>query len=149
MDAALAFDPATLSADLSITDGQIATDADLETAVILSLFCDRRAEADDDVDGNPADRRGWWADAYAAIDGDAYGSRLWLLARAKQTNATLIRAREYVEEALAWMIEDGVATTVTATTWWVRQGLLGIAIEITRPTGDAINYRFEKAWQNV
>lgn len=85
----------------------------LDTAAVISLFSDRRAAADDPYLPKGADRRGWWGDAYADVDGDQIGSLLWLLWLDGRDR--LQRAKAYAEQALAWMLDDGVASTVTAT----------------------------------
>ena len=61
-DLALHFAPGAWSADLSILGGDLATDDGLRTAVIISLFTDARARADDPLPEADADRRGWWGD---------------------------------------------------------------------------------------
>ncbi len=43
--------------------GDLLSGNDLETAILISLFTDRLARADDDFDGD--DRRGWWGDTDA------------------------------------------------------------------------------------
>jgi phage gp46-like protein len=127
----------------------LAEDSGLETAIIISLFTDRRAEPDDVLPDNSGDLRGWWADAYPAVDGDLIGSRLWLLSREKQLPEVLGKAKEYAEEALAWMIEDGVADSVVATAVKVRDGLLGLTVQIFRPTGTPARFRFELFWEGI
>lgn len=122
-------------------------DDGLETAVILSLFTDRRAEPTDDAPGG--DRRGWWGDDYADVPGDRIGSRLWLLAREKQTGAALLRARSYAIEALTWMIDDGVASRIDVEATAPRAGRLVLAITIQRPGEDPRTFRFERAWQST
>jgi phage gp46-like protein len=131
--------------DVALDAADLATDAGLETAVILSLFVDRRAEPDDALPDGGEDRRGWWADAWPGVEGDRIGARLWLLAREKETLATLRRAEEYAEEALAWLIEDGVARRVGVTAERVRAGLLGLSVEIQRPDGAAA--RWQRTWE--
>lgn len=111
-DLALHFAPGAWSADLSILGGDLATDDGLRTAVIISLFTDARARADDPLPDADADRRGWWGDCGNAYANDRTGSRLWLLARAKALPATATRARDYAREALDWLIEDGIAAAV-------------------------------------
>lgn len=126
----------------------LAQDDGFGTAVILSLFTDRRAEADDALpDG--ADplfgRRGWIGDALtlgAAVPGDRIGSRLWLLVREKQVEETLRLAEEYATEALDWMIADGLATEVEITAEWVALGTLGLGVRITLPAGDQTAFAF-------
>lgn len=136
-----------IGADLARDGADLATDDGLRTAVIVSLFTDRRAEADDAIPDGSDERRGWWADAWPEVDGDRIGSRLWLLHREKQLARVLVRAREYAEEALRWLIEDGIASAVRVQAEVVRQGLLGLRIEIERPSRTAVEYRFQSLWE--
>lgn len=134
--------------DLALDGYDLATDDGLNTASIISLFCDARAHDDDDIPDGTADRRGYWADGYAEIAGDAWGSRSWLLGREKQTAQTLARAREYAEEALRWFVDDGVARSVSAAASVVRAGVLGLEITIARANDAVARYRFETFWGN-
>lgn len=145
-DAALIW--SDFSADIALAGYDLQADDGLQTAVILSLFTDRRADDDDVLPGGD-DRRGWWADAWPAEPADRFGSRLWLLSREKQTNQVLIRAREYTEEALAWLVDDGVAQQVQVEASVVRTGVLGLLIQIDRPDGTAVDYRFDYLWEAV
>jgi phage gp46-like protein len=135
--------------DISRDGADLVTDSGLETAVFISLFTDRRAEEDDELPGNKKDRRGWWADAFSEIENDQYGSRLWLLAREKTLASTLERAKEYAREALAWMIEDGVASKITVEAERVRGYILGLSVEIEKPTGDMIKFTYQNIWENL
>ncbi|MDR2187040.1 MAG: phage GP46 family protein [Azonexus sp.] len=123
----------------------LATDEGLDTAVILSLFTDARAQPDD-VTPAPDDKRGWWGDAFAAPAADRFGSRLWLLGRRKQLPSVLAEARGYAEEALAWLIADGIASRVEVDAFIPRPETLGLTIAITRPNGEPVRYRFEALW---
>lgn len=92
----------------------------LNTAVILSLFTDRRAGRDDALPLRATDRRGWVGDELAgALGDDPWGSGLWLCATGKATADTLERARFAAQEALAWLVRDGIASHVTVTAEWV------------------------------
>lgn len=134
------------SADLSIAANDLAGDDGLETAIFLSLFLDRRAEPGDVLPEGEADRRGWWGDAVPVVAGDRVGSRLWLLARSKGTADVLDRAREYALEALAWLTEDRVASSVDVEAEFLPQGGLGLAVTIRRPNMDPARFRFGRAW---
>lgn len=101
-----------LSGDLVRDGTRFAEDGGLATAVVLSLFTDRRAPAGAVLPERTRDRRGYWGDGIAQVRGDRFGSLLWLLRRAKRTPATAVRAEQYAREALAWMVEDGVASEV-------------------------------------
>ncbi len=133
-------------ADLALETFALASDDGLETAVILSLFTDARARDDDTLPAGQTDRRGWWADAFPTIAGDHFGSRLWLLRRSKQLQESLIVAREYAEEALAWLVEDGAASKVEVETFIPRFEIMGMIVRIYRPDGSTAPYRFETLW---
>ena len=110
-----------LAGDFELIEGDLALDDDgLTTAVIISLFTDRRAAPDDPLPDDGDDRRGWWADAFPAIEGDAIGSKLWLLSREKEVPAVAQRAREYAAEALQWLIDDGLATRIDVDAYFVK-----------------------------
>ena len=135
--------------DCGMEAGDLVAEGSLRTAVILSLFLDRRAEDDDILPNGSDDRRGWWADTVAPMtdygigggsaSGDHIGSRLWLLSREKQLAGVLERARHYAEEALTWLVEDGVATAVQVTATNPRQGWL--VLEVTVTLSDTSEYR--------
>jgi phage gp46-like protein len=127
------------SIGIGVEGGQLTTGDALASAVLLSIFTDRRARPDDQLP-DVLDKRGYWADA-------DWGSRLWLLEREKQTEQTKNRAIGYVKEALQWLIADGLAKTVEVQADWVRTGLLGLLVDITRP--DRVAIRYEYTWQQV
>ena len=133
--------------DYALVQLGLAEDDGLDTAVIISLFTDRLAEASDDIPDGTDDKRGHWSDSYSDIEGDLIGSRLWLLTREKQLPQVMVRAREYCEEALAWMLEDGVAREVTVTVTNPKDGILYAQIEIAKPDGTATRYQFENFWR--
>lgn len=149
-DLALVWDNALGAADLALNGTDLATDAGLTTAVLLSIMLDRRARDDDKPpSGDPSDRRGWWADQFAAVEGDLYGSRLWLLDRAKAVVETALLAKEYTVEALQWLVDDAVAT-VDVTTALVNARpatpMVTIAATITRPGASPLSFRFAHVW---
>jgi phage gp46-like protein len=146
-DMMLFFDGVLLSGDMARSGADLATDDTLETSVIASLFSDKRASETDELPAGETWRRGWWGDCAPDVAGDRLGSHLWLLSREKQTETTRSRAEQYAREALAWMIEDGVAKRVTVAAAWVSMGVLGLRIDIYRPDGRVESYRFEHAWQ--
>ena len=133
--------------DLAISGQSLAEDDGLESAVVISLFTDRRAEDGDALPGAADDKRGWWGDGFAEASGDRIGSRLWLLAREKQLPSVLARARDYAREALAWLIEDGIVREVNVAAEIVRQGVLGLSIDIVRTGRPVARYRFESFWK--
>jgi phage gp46-like protein len=154
LDALLAFDLDMLAGDIAIDSGDLARETTLQTAVLLSLFTDRRATADELARFGGDDARGWWGDELAEVDGDEFGSKLWLLSREKTLPETLNRAREYARQALAWMIEDDVASSVAVEAAWLDtlvprmpRGILALGIEIVKPTD--VPERYALVWAGV
>ena len=143
-DLALAFKNGLIDLDFG-SDGALVDDG-LRTAVIISLFSDRRAD-DTDILPDGEDRRGWWGDIYPSVDGDRIGSRLWLNDRAKQLASVLRRDEKFGKEALAWMIEDGVAKDVTVTAENPGPGIRAIHVSITKPSGAVVEFKFNDYWE--
>ncbi|MEN6332251.1 MAG: phage GP46 family protein, partial [Smithella sp.] len=140
------YDQETMTFSWSITSPGLTKDDGLETAVLLSLFSDRRARDDDELPSGD-DRRGWWADAHAEEEGDLWGSRLWLLSREKQMTSVLRRAEEYAQEALGWMVEDRVVQSVNCRAEVIRDSVMGLTVTMTRGKNTAAKYRFEIFWK--
>lgn len=117
----------------------------LVRAVVVSLFTWRRANPDDELPAS--DIMGWWGDSYAEIAGDKIGSRLWLLSRSTLTQDTVRRAQEYATEALQWLLDDQVATSVTVTSSRLGVHSLGLTVVVTRAeSGQVLNLRFADVW---
>jgi len=146
-DLALIHDPNNYSPlfDLSILGGEIVTDNGLYTAVVLSLFLDKRASPDEVEDD---DLRGWWGNQFNDDD-DEYGSFLWLLKREKQKEEVAGLAEDYALDALAWMVEDGIVSNAVVVTEWVERGVLGMVVKLKKPNGDEISFRFNNLWNEV
>lgn len=142
---ALTWNPEAQEAQLVVAGVEL-PDAALRTAILLSLFTDRRAEPDDQLDDPAADRRGWWADAVPPVEGDLIGSRLWVLARERRSPETVRRAKDMAEEALAWMVADGVAGSVTVESEASGAVAIALTVTITRPEGSAPR-RFDFLWE--
>ena len=89
----------------------------LTRSVLICLFTDKRVETEDlpfqtDTNG------GWWGDALpltseAADDNYSWGSRLWLLERAKIDAATPQDIDDMIREALTPLLNAGSIDDVT------------------------------------
>lgn len=120
--------------------------ARLQRAVLISLFTWRRAQPGDVAAGEI--RQGWWGDSFTSVAGDRIGSRLWLLQREKITQQTLLRAKEYASEALAWLVEDGLAARVEVAV--ERMGLDGVAMSIAiYRGGEVITAQIDDLWEQL
>lgn len=122
-------------------DHDLVSGNDIETAVLISLFSDRLANEDDATDDG--DRRGWWGDTGEDV---LLGSRLWLLNRSPLTRAVARKAEIYAEEALAWLVSDGVLSAVSASSRILWPDRLYLTISLSRPGGSKQEYKFEWLW---
>ena len=145
MDIQITWDLLNGYGDWSFANGDLVTSngiGDLQNAVTLSLFTDRRC-ANDFVpwDGN---RRGWWGDTYLDTP---LGSRLWQLERAKKVGNTnlLLQARDYCKEALQWLVDDGIVATVGVSVNWISKDAIGIVVNVTEPVQRS-NIVFSYSW---
>lgn len=146
MDVALCWNNALGEADIGIAGFDLMSESGLLSAVLISLFTDARVDADEFPDGEN-DRRGWWGDALS--DGDATGSRLWLLERSKQTGDVLVLAEGWAQEALSWLVEDGIATEVEVTAEWAGSEHMQISVAVSGPDRSRREYVFEHALRSV
>lgn len=143
MDVALVYDANAKAFDLAIQGGDLVTDSTLQTAVLLSLYTDRRALPEDVLPDDGTDRRGWWCDAYSDR---LQGSRLWLLSREKDLDSVLRRAEEYAKEALTWVIEDGIGDAVQVEAIHLRRGVLQLIVGIERQSTSVLAGRYDYVW---
>ncbi len=136
-DAALAwFD---FGADIQVSGGDLLPDDGLASAVLISLFTDARAPQLSELPQGETSLRGWWGD----LDQRTTGSLLWLIQREKTIPEVALRAKEYAEDALAWMIEQGVAESVTVEAQLVRPSGLQLKIKITRGASKQYSYLWD------
>ncbi len=80
--------------------------AGLESALLVSLFSDRRADESEVRD--PFQRRGWIGDLVSDIPNDRYGSGLWLYEQRRMTAEIAVGVRLEAEQSLDWMRDDGL-----------------------------------------
>lgn len=111
----------------------------LTRAVIISLFTWKHADTTDQYDGSV--KYGWWADELSTIPNDEIGSKLWQDLRLKLTNETLLIIQEHCEEALQWLIDDGIASAVTVTVERANNDRVNVQVIITADS--SFTYEFK------
>lgn len=121
-------------ADIDFGELDINSDASLESAILISLFTDKRVEG----------KRGTWFDSY---EDSELGSRLWLLDREKRVSEIPPRANEYAKESLRWLIEEGIVKTIQVDSYLDGQNSLVIPISVTKPDGNKTNFKFDLVWE--
>lgn len=134
---------ATGTGDWSIAGGALASGNDLASAVLISLFTDRQADADDVLPDGSDDRRGWWGDAGAE---KSIGSRLWLLDRSRLNQDVCNTAKVYIVEALQWVIDDQVAARVDVSTAINGRSRMDVLVTLTRADGSRVPLQYSWVW---
>lgn len=137
--------------DWQLAGADLESGDDLTTACYISLFSDQLASADDvipdSMPGGTPDRRGWWGDEGETVP---IGSKLWLLNRSTLTTAVALLAQNYIAEALQWLIDDGVAASVSVSTQIQTPSMLGAVIQIFK-TGSTkpVTLKYSWAWAGI
>jgi phage gp46-like protein len=144
IDVKIIWDNENSVGDFSITDADFTKESGLETAVYISLFTDQRANSDDPID-DVNDKRGWWGDTLET-DGDKIGSKLWQLYRQKITTEVLAKIKEYIEDCLQWMIDDGVVADVEAIVERNSLDRVYTEIKLYRQSGSTTTIAFDDLW---
>ncbi|MCY1666236.1 phage GP46 family protein [Rhizobium sp. SL86] len=142
IDLGLTFDPLTRRCDLTLgEDFDLVLDTSSVPAMLVTAGLDRRADPDDELpEGRtqflaPAsfsERRGGIIDALSPI-GRPGGCKMWLLDRAKQTEATRQLAEYWLQEGFAW-VEQETGEPATIEVDWVREHTLGYRIQVDDET---------------
>jgi phage gp46-like protein len=148
-DIKILWDADLLEGDIEFLDGDLLREGGLESAVLVSLFSDRRADNDDIVD-DPNNRGGWWGDLTTS-DSDLIGSKLWLLRRSKTTPEAMQLAKQYIYDALEWMIADSVASKIVVTierqTRADNSATMAALVQIQKNDGTTMALKFDDLWE--
>lgn len=129
-----------------VLEGQQFTEVDgLETAILVSLLTDARVP--ESVVKTPSRRRGWVGNIQTSDTGRQLGSRLWTFEQARITQGTLNDMSVAAEEALAWMVQDFVAKSVSASAVQIDTRTVNIIILIVTIEGKEKQYSV--LWRNT
>ena len=115
--------------DLEIDEnGEPKLSDSLKTSIYLSLFTDARC-LDLEIPILEKSPRGYWGDS---ISDYATGSKLWLIQKSKLSQDVAIRAKEYAEECLSWIVEDGFANELEVNSYFDLNEKLNLQIIIDK-----------------
>ena len=134
--------------DIGISGGDFLLGNDLETAICMSLFTDRRAKDEELAEIQTGiterqSRRGYWANAYRRFE---QGSGLWLLSRAKRQEIVRVRAESDALKSLEWLKREGIAQDVAVSASFVGASGLDIKVSVSKPSGEELNYKYQFVW---
>jgi len=130
--------------DFSLTaDGDILTEDFFDTAILMSLLCERRA-ASSEVPASER-RRGWIGNE--STPDFEIGSKIWIYEQARLTRTTMNGIGNASDEALQWMVDDDIAVSVRSNTS-LSNDTIGLEAIIERPNS-IVERRFFELWDNT
>ncbi len=131
--------------DLAIgEDGDFEKINSFDTAITLSIFCERRASVTEVPESFR--RRGWIGSQNQPVE---YGSKLWLLHQSRLINKTVNQARDYLNQCLSWLVTFGYLESIEVNV--VRDfEINGIVAEVTlKRFHSEVEHRNYILWENT
>ncbi|MGR3179823.1 MAG: phage GP46 family protein [Candidatus Anammoxibacter sp.] len=132
--------------DINIKDGDIESVENFKTAIQVSLFSDARADSSQVF--LPEARKGWIGDIVTPIDGQNFGSLLWLVQQERLTQSTLNKVVNFARLALQWLIDQGQASRIEVSGEIVPRSGISLNIVITSILGKTESHYVE-LWENT
>lgn len=120
-------------------DGDLETEDSFDTAIIVSLFTDARANESEVLEASR--RRGWIGNE--RTPGFQVGSKLWLLEQSRLTRTVMNQARDESRDALRWMVEDELAVSIGNARAFQESGSLFLEVTIQRTSSEVEKRLFE------
>lgn len=121
--------------------GDFVTTDGLETAILVSEFSDARADESEVPD--PMQRRGWIGDLVSGEPQDRHGSKLWLYEQRRLTEGIANSVRVEAEQALDWMVEEGLARYVAGDVVMIpSERRIDLVLDVHFPNGGRSTYAY-------
>lgn len=123
-------------------DGDLGNGDFLDTAILYSIYGERRAsESEVPISSN---RRGWIGNEGKDFEN---GSKVWLFEQARRTQSNLNELAGALQDALEWMVDDGLLERVTARTF-IEGGLTKAEIVLYR-FNSKVEHIYYTLWENT
>lgn len=126
------------------SDGDFEIESLFDTALLMSIFCERRASASEVPESRH--RRGWLGNEQGQ-DGFEIGSKIWLFKQSRLTASVLSDISKAAYNSLKWLIDDGFINDVSTEASLIN-GEVVLIVEIKRP-GSKVEKRFFTLWNNT
>jgi len=110
--------------DFSFADGDFTYVEGLDSAIQMSILCERRASESERA--LPQKRRGWWGNDASDVLNFEIGSKLWLLSEARLLQDTVNKAVNFGKDCVQWLIEDDLFDRVEVTGRIIENRILNI-----------------------
>lgn len=125
------------------SEGDILTEDFFDTALLMSLFAERRALDSEMPD--PQLRRGWIGNE--STPDFENGSKLWLHEQARVTRTTLNEIETIILSGLQWLVDDNLVVKIEVNAG-ISNGGIAVNILIER-IGSPVEKRYFELWNNT
>jgi len=115
---------------ITFSSGQPEMECGLSTAIYISL----------------ATRLGWWGNSVSTV-AERIGCECEELEDRALNNKVRLDMEEAARQALKWMVDEGIAASVTVEVSILSPIVLGMEITIAEPSGDPTTLRYKINWQ--
>ena len=97
--------------DIDFENGDFALTDGLDTAILLSIFAEKRASKEKVTD--PLKRRGHFSNEFANIEGYQVGSTQWLFTeQSENSESNTTQLENSVKDGLRWLVDDKICKKV-------------------------------------
>lgn len=131
--------------DITFENGDFKSTDGLDTAIIMSLFVDKRATEDEMPDASL--RRGWIGNELNSNIDYEIGSKLWLLDQSRVVQKTVNDSESYVADGVSHFIDDSIAKQIDVSSTSSGSNI-EINIEFTRDDNQIENKQY-LLWENT
>ena len=123
------------------SDGDILSEDSFDTAIIVSLLTDRRANESEVLEAQ--NRRGWIGNE--STPGIEIGSKLWLFEQSRLNRTAIDGVGVVARDALQWLVDDGHAVSIIAAS--AVRTATGLTLEVTIERHNSeVETRFFDLW---
>ncbi|MGL4225418.1 MAG: phage GP46 family protein [Vibrio sp.] len=113
--------------NLNAVTAPISSKEGIAHAVLQSIYNHAESTQNDRARMGKDDRGGNWSDEFISM----VGSRDWTLRREKTTQQTISLAKQFYQDALAWLVVDGYAKSVEVSVWESKPTVMSRVVTIT------------------
>ena len=111
-------------------------------SILYALYGEKRAGPEEV--SSPEFRRGWIGNGSDFEN----GSKLWLLSQSRLTRDTLNRIEDEARKALQYLVDDGLAVSISRVNAALKNGSVVLDITINR-SPDKVDRKFFTLWENT
>lgn len=128
--------------DISFEKNDIAKVSGLDTAIYMSVFCEKRAT--NSMVSNPVLRRGHFSNIF--YENYEIGSYAWYYSQQPKTESNRSLLEDSIKQGLQWLIDDSIISEIDVTVSITKNGY---NIDINTIADQQSNYYdlFIKTWQ--